>query len=173
MEKSLRFLESFLNTPPAIDTWISPSNGLRKEGNQWKIKGHGKFDAVVIAHNGKCADRLTSKINCKRINRLLRVTFNDTPSTNKMTLNSIYSLIVEIQKDVLRKDIDGMFCSDKSQILDSMFCQNRKYATLFWSFLIQVRQIQQMHQLQYPLKKYHTFLFLRIVVERLENRRLK
>ena len=124
-----QYMSQSLNTPPAIDTWISPSNGLRKEGNQWKIKGHGKFDAVVIAHNGKCADRLTSKINCKRINRLLRVTFNDTPSTNKMTLNSIYSLIVEIQKDVLRKDIDGMFCSDKSQILDSMFCQNRKYAT--------------------------------------------
>ena len=121
-------LTQSLATAPATDTWISPNNGLSKEGNQWKIKGHGKFDAVVIAHNGKCADRLTSKIGCKRINQLLRVKFDDRPASNKMTLNSIYSLIVEIQKDVLREDVEGIFCSDRSNVLDSMFCQTRKYA---------------------------------------------
>jgi predicted NAD/FAD-dependent oxidoreductase len=127
------FLSDSLNSSPITNCWVSPSNGLRKKDKSWEIYSKGKqvgrFDAVVIAHNGKCAERLTSKIPAKRINQLLKVKFDDRPTKNKMTLNSIYSLIVEIQQGVLRDDIDGMFCSTKSDILDFVVCQTRKYAT--------------------------------------------
>jgi hypothetical protein len=96
------YMASQLNTPPVTNCWVSPSRGLRKQGDRWTVHASGKqvgaFDAIVIAHNGKCADRLTSKTPAKRLNALLKVQFNDQPSTTKMTLNSIYSLVVNIKK---------------------------------------------------------------------------
>jgi hypothetical protein len=73
------------------------------------------------------SDRLTSKTPAKRLNALLKVQFNDQPSTTKMTLNSIYSLVVNIKKNVIRDDFDGMFCSARSNVLDFVACQSRKY----------------------------------------------
>lgn len=123
---------SSLQLPPHSDTWVSPSNGIRKQSDgRWTVHSKGKqiggvFDAVIIAHNGKCADRLTSRIPAKRINKLLQVQFSDRPHPKKMTLNSIYSLIVEIKPGVFRRDIDGLYCSSSS-ILDFAACQSRKY----------------------------------------------
>lgn len=88
------------------DVWVSPSNGLkyqRGEKQNWKLQANGKmlglFDRVVIAHNGKCADRLMSKAPTKKLHSLLRVNFS--PSVPKwggkqMTLNSIYSLTIAL-----------------------------------------------------------------------------
>merc|ERR1719277_862147 len=51
------------------DVWIPPSNGISYDASgSWAVAvpdGRGGktmtwFDAVVIAHNGKCAERLTS-----------------------------------------------------------------------------------------------------------------
>lgn len=85
------------------DVWVSPSNGAKlvnSEGKkQWEIKAKGqilgRFDELVIAHNGKCADRLMSSSPAKDLHRLLRVNFAPNVAKsggNRMTLNSIYSL---------------------------------------------------------------------------------
>jgi hypothetical protein len=53
------YMASQLNTPPVTNCWVSPSRGLRKQGDRWTVHASGKqvgaFDAIVIAHNGKCA----------------------------------------------------------------------------------------------------------------------
>lgn len=107
------------------DVWISPSNGVKyvgsKESNypQWSVQTNGKrignFDAVIIAHNGKCADRLISRTPAKDLHSLLQVNFSPyVPQWGgkKMTLNSIYSLTVAIKpqngqnlSDVVGKDV--------------------------------------------------------------------
>lgn len=90
------------------DVWISPSNGVQYVGTpscpKWSIqsngKRHGVFDYIVVAHNGKCADRLMSRTPAKDLHSLLRVDFRpNVPEWGgkKMTLNSIYSLTVALQ----------------------------------------------------------------------------
>ena len=60
-----------------------------------KKKLYGSHDVIVIAHNGKCAERITSRMDASsRVNRLLRTVFDDKPARDKMTLNAIYSLVV-------------------------------------------------------------------------------
>merc|ERR1719491_1656270 len=57
------------------DTWISPNNGVKFTGSttnpKWSVQTNGKkcgsFDRIVIAHNGKCADRLMSKTPAKAL----------------------------------------------------------------------------------------------------------
>jgi hypothetical protein len=88
------------------DVWVSPSSGVRYQRGatkNWKLQGNGKplgsFDRLVIAHNGKCADRLMSQTPAKELHSLLRVNFASSvpPSGGtKMTLNSIYSLTIAI-----------------------------------------------------------------------------
>ncbi|KAJ1457924.1 hypothetical protein M885DRAFT_614936 [Pelagophyceae sp. CCMP2097] len=80
------------------DVWVPPSNGLRRQGGKWVIQRE-TFDAVVIAHNGKCAERLTSTLDeCPRVRDLLSARFGTKPAPNKMTLNSIYSLLFQVPK---------------------------------------------------------------------------
>jgi predicted NAD/FAD-dependent oxidoreductase len=87
------------------DVWISPSNGARYKNGKWIIQASGKvlgqFDRLVIAHNGKCADRLMSKTPAKELHSLLKVNFAPSVAAhggNRMTLNSIYSLTVALKK---------------------------------------------------------------------------
>ncbi len=91
------------------DVWISPSSGVKFVGTedlpQWSVQTNGKkfgtFDHVVIAHNGKCADRLMSRTPAKDLHSLLRVDFRPyVPNWGgkRMTLNSIYSLTVALKK---------------------------------------------------------------------------
>lgn len=53
--------------------WV---NGAKAEAGGWRIsakgKGQGVFDAVVIAHNGKCANRLSAGMGVPAIHRQLR-----------------------------------------------------------------------------------------------------
>jgi predicted NAD/FAD-dependent oxidoreductase len=105
------------------DTWVSPAKGVRycTKTGQWFVKSSDSrsvrdepYDLLVIAHNGKCADRLLSQTPAVHVHRLLRVQFAPTATTvvarrggptslptsrasNKMTLNSIYSLTIAIQ----------------------------------------------------------------------------
>lgn len=98
------------------DVWISPSNGVKfvgTEGNpQWTVQTNGKkfgtFDHVVVAHNGKCADRLMSRTPAKDLHSLLKVDFRPyVPNWGgkRMTLNSIYSLTVALKKSENGKNI--------------------------------------------------------------------
>ncbi|KAL3783985.1 hypothetical protein HJC23_013365 [Cyclotella cryptica] len=101
------------------DVWVSPSNGVKYIGNnhknskdgdsvvnepQWELragpKSLGKYHRLIIAHNGKCADRIMSKTPAKEFHSLLRTKFAPyVPKWggNEMTLNSIYSLVFAIK----------------------------------------------------------------------------
>jgi len=83
------------------DVWVSPSNGVKylPDSSQWRVQAGGRvlgvYDRLVVAHNGKCADRLMSQTPAKRLHALLRVNFAPTVAAHgghRMTLNSIYSL---------------------------------------------------------------------------------
>jgi predicted NAD/FAD-dependent oxidoreductase len=94
------------------DVWISPSNGAKYSydnkdssssssssngGPRWTLQAkgrvQGRFDDIVIAHNGKCADRLMGHTPAKQVHQLLRVKFDSAAPdvSNKMILNSLYS----------------------------------------------------------------------------------
>lgn len=66
------------------DVWVRPNNGVKynKSSRQWSVKGNGKlfgeYDYLVIAHNGKCADRLMPRTPAKDIHQLLRTNFAPT-----------------------------------------------------------------------------------------------
>ena len=104
----------------AQDVWVSPSNGVKYIGNrnkdddnnnndddgepQWELragnKSLGKYHNLVIAHNGKCADRIMSRTPAKAFHSLLRTKFAPyVPQWGgrEMTLNSIYSLVFAIK----------------------------------------------------------------------------
>lgn len=125
------------------DTWISPSNGVKFTGStanpQWSVQTNGKkygsFDRVVIAHNGKCADRLMSKTPAAALHSTLRTNFAPTVPADggkRMTLNSIYSLTVALGKGtspisrVLGDGVVAAFVRNEPA-LRFLTCQTRKY----------------------------------------------
>lgn len=125
------------------DTWISPGNGVKFTGTasspQWIVQTNGKkygsFDQIVIAHNGKCADRLMSKTPAKALHSTLRTNFAPTvpPSGgNKMTLNSIYSLTIAVNRgespisQALGGDVVAAFIKNEP-CLRFLTCQTRKH----------------------------------------------
>ena len=125
--------------PVYQDVWISPSNGVKygKEDGKWLVqtngKKFGKFDALVIAHNGKCADRLMSKTPAKALHSLLVTDFRPKVPAwggNRMTLNSIYSLTFAIpsQKspcfDQLNQALHSTATVQNENIVICAFLQN-------------------------------------------------
>jgi predicted NAD/FAD-dependent oxidoreductase len=132
------------------NVWVSPDNGVRfinlpvdhTKDAVWKVqirakqKLLGTFDRLVIAHNGKCADRLMSKSPAKEVHALLRVVFSSTPATRqqKMTLNSIYSLTFCVKKQdspftelfYRQKHLVSAFVRNHPN-LSFLSCQSRKY----------------------------------------------
>lgn len=125
------------------NVWVSPSNGARymPKTRQWKVTASGKvlgyFDRLIVAHNGKCADRLMSKTPAKAIHDLLRVNF--APSVpqhggKRMTLNSIYSLTIALPKNsaiaacLPANFLGGFIQNDKA--LRFLSCQSRKYESM-------------------------------------------
>ena len=93
------------------DVWVSPSNGIwQGSDGVWHVKEskstERRFDALVIAHNGKCAERLTSRQPAHEIHQLLRARFashvgRGGNGSGRMTLNSIYSLLFEVPRGTL------------------------------------------------------------------------
>lgn len=135
------------------DVWVSPSSGVRYEGppppqgsmaknaigsESWSVRAQGrtlgKHDHLIVAHNGKCADRLMSKTPAKDVHRLLRTNFNDRVPENggqKMTLNSIYSLTFCVKSPSLLsqnlpESFVGGFVLDHPR-LSLVTCQTNKY----------------------------------------------
>ena len=121
------------------DVWVSPSSGVRyqKSNGGWKLQANGKtlgfYDRLIIAHNGKCADRIMSKTPAKDVHWLLRVNFSPTVPAHggkKMTLNSLYSLTVVLKSDsawskALPNDFVCGFMEHPK--LRMITCQTRKY----------------------------------------------
>ena len=125
------------------DVWVSPSNGVKwqNDSRQWRVQAKGQvlghYDKLVIAHNGKCADRLMSKTPAKVLHNLLRVNFAPKVPAHggkRMTLNSIYSLTVCLPSDnnVLSQVLPDTFISGfvhNHKALKFLSCQSRKYST--------------------------------------------
>jgi hypothetical protein len=68
--------------------WVSRLE--RGEGHgQWDVYGDrgrlaGRFSHVVIAHNGKCADKLVSSAGAPRVHQLLRTKFCPKATTQQV-----------------------------------------------------------------------------------------
>ena len=129
--------------------WVPPDAGVEfvsdfsdqgsnTKKNHWKIqirtkqKVLGTFDKLVIAHNGKCADRLMSNSPAKDIHSLLKVSFSDKPTPQKMTLSSIYSLTFCLRTETSPfSSITGtnFICGyiRNEPNLSFLSCQSRKY----------------------------------------------
>ncbi|KAJ8608973.1 hypothetical protein CTAYLR_008966 [Chrysophaeum taylorii] len=85
------------------DAWIPPNGGLR---GGWLVDGE-PFDAVVIAHNGKCAERLGKRTS---LGPLLRARFGRVDS-KRLSLNSVYSLLFEVPAGTV--DVDVRYVEDE------------------------------------------------------------
>jgi len=125
------------------DVWVSPNNGVKYVGGafdpQWRVSCNGRslgtFDRLVIAHNGKCADRLMSRTPAKALHSLLRTNFSPTVPQwggKRMTLNSIYSFTFAIRRDgsplaeALGEDVIAAFVRNHPS-LRLLTCQTRKH----------------------------------------------
>jgi predicted NAD/FAD-dependent oxidoreductase len=77
--------------------WVSKLH--KQQNNKWKLmqfnEDLGEFDVVVIAHNGKCADRLISTTPNSLIHSRLKVLFGPVlPKPDRMTKMQLCSLFV-------------------------------------------------------------------------------
>ena len=121
------------------DVWVSPSSGARymPSTKQWKLSASGQvlgyYDHLVIAHNGKCADRLMSKTPAKEIHELLKVNFHPSVPAHggkRMTLNSLHSLTIVLSKEsALSRSLPDTFFAGfwDHKDLRMVTCQSRKY----------------------------------------------
>lgn len=113
--------------------WVS---NIEKQGNgKWVLKNFNKqlgvYDAVVIAHNGKCADKLMSTSGVARIHELCRVSFGPSiPNPKvmrKMQLCSLWVMIFVLRKDSIASEklFDAAYIMN-SNILSWMANTSRK-----------------------------------------------
>jgi predicted NAD/FAD-dependent oxidoreductase len=133
--------QSIPSTTIRQDVWVSPSNGVRRKDGQWFVQSSkerfGAFDQLVIAHNGKCADRLMSQTPATAVHKLLQVNFAPTipdHGGSRMTLNSIYSLTFALDASsspLSRRLPEPFICgeigSPVSTPIQFLTCQTRKY----------------------------------------------
>ncbi|KAG7347735.1 hypothetical protein IV203_016440 [Nitzschia inconspicua] len=133
------------------DVWVSPSSGVRflsqqknndpysqNSPSKWQVRAQGRvlgeYSHLVIAHNGKCADRLMSQTPAKDVHQLLRVNFSDRVPANggqKMTLNSLYSVTIALKSasPLSRALPDSFLCGfvQGHPKLSVVSCQTQKY----------------------------------------------
>ncbi|CAE7613694.1 unnamed protein product [Symbiodinium natans] len=110
------------------DVWVPPSNGLQcsRTDGSWGITVPGErgrdvkwFDAAIIAHNGKCAERLTSSTPAQEVHALLRTNFacslprHPRPGSGRFTLNQIYSLLFEVPSGLMPSHFEAAFVEDE------------------------------------------------------------
>jgi len=94
---------------PVWISTISFDSHLRK----WTVDKYGVFDYVVIAHNGKCAAKLTEHSGAPEINKLCQTRFASRANLkdNRMTLSSMFVLIVAFESS-LKLNFEGAHVSD-------------------------------------------------------------
>ena len=82
------------------DVWVPPSGGIERREKDWLVEGK-RYDGVVIAHNGKCAERLTYSL-MSPVSVILRARFRGTKAHPLvMSLKSMYSLVFEVDKSII------------------------------------------------------------------------
>ena len=81
--------------------WISDVEWERLN-SKWKVGRYGYYDYLVIAHNGKCADKLMSSAGVPDVHNLLRVRFNDlcNPRDSRMHLCSLWVLLLAFERSL-------------------------------------------------------------------------
>ncbi|KAH3886502.1 renalase-like [Dreissena polymorpha] len=84
-----------------VNTWVgnvSWEDSIKK----WKVDKYGMFDYLVIAHNGKCADRLMASAGTPQIHTLTQVRFSDRLNVRdkRMHLCSIWALLVSFPRSL-------------------------------------------------------------------------
>lgn len=113
--------------------WIS--NMIKQPSGKWKLMSYrddlGEFDVVVIAHNGKCADRLISTApSCSKIHERLKVSFSPTlprPDVmRKMILSSLFVGTFAIKKGIIPNFGDALIIDNKVSPLSWICCTSRK-----------------------------------------------
>eukprot|EP00808_Paulinella_micropora_P003365 g55363.t1 len=130
------------------NVWVSPSGGVTRAGGcVWKVRTGGaqgrpfrelgQFDALIIAHNGKCAEKLTrSEPSLSQLHNLLKVDFAPKPRrAGVMTLNSIYSLVFALPANAagqaLSSRLDAAFircgASEEHDVLSLLVSNTHKY----------------------------------------------
>ncbi|WAR03449.1 RNLS-like protein, partial [Mya arenaria] len=84
---------------------------------KWNVDRHGMFDYLVIAHNGKCADKLMSNAGAAAVHKLTQVRFSDrlNPKDKRMHLCSIWALLVCFPKSLELK-FEGAHVFDDEDI---------------------------------------------------------
>ena len=88
--------------------WVNRVKG-RKDGWELFAKGRsvGTFDFLVIAHNGKCANRLVKPTGAAKTFRQLR----------SLKLSAIWALMVELEGvDLLPEGFEGAFLEDDATL---------------------------------------------------------
>lgn len=96
--------------------WISQVR-WHPELKKWEVDRRGMFDYLVIAHNGKCADRLMSQAGVPRIHDLLRVRFTPKLDTRNQTMQlcSLWVLMIKI-KSRMGLPFEGLHVENDEQI---------------------------------------------------------
>ena len=93
MQTVPKCLAALVNVTQSV--WVG--NVLWEEAmRKWRVDKYGYFDYLVIAHNGKCADKLMSTAGVPHIHKLLQVRFSDCLNLKdkRMHLCSIWALLV-------------------------------------------------------------------------------
>lgn len=93
MQSVPKCLAALVNVTQSV--WIS-SLLWEVDTKKWHIDKYGYFDYLVIAHNGKCADKLMSSAGVPQVHKLLQVRFSDhlNLKDKRMHLCSIWALLV-------------------------------------------------------------------------------
>ncbi|KAA8495260.1 Renalase [Porphyridium purpureum] len=104
--------------------WVSVMQRDEDAAGAWKLfrnrhkakegAAMGVYDAVVIAHNGKCADRLVGTAHIPHIQRFLRTLFTCSAreeKNSKMQMSSLWSVLVAFEQPVAA-DFEGAFIPD-------------------------------------------------------------
>ena len=93
MQTVSKCLASLVNVTQSV--WVG---NVLWEGamKKWRVDKYGYFDYLVIAHNGKCADKLMSNAGVPQVHKLLQVRFSDRLNLKdrRMHLCSIWALLV-------------------------------------------------------------------------------
>jgi len=84
---------------------------------KWEVDRRGMFDYLVIAHNGKCADRLMSKAGVPAIHDLLRVRFTPKLDSRSQTMQlcSLWVLMIKF-KTRMGLPFEGLHVENDDQI---------------------------------------------------------
>ena len=93
MQTVPKCLAGLVNVSQSV--WVS-NVFWEASGKKWNIDKYGFFDYLVIAHNGKCADKLMSNAGVPHVHKLLQVRFSDhlNVKDKRMQLCSVWALLV-------------------------------------------------------------------------------